>query len=363
MRNKIVFFLVALGVLGALFSAYVYAVPAKPLAPVFNPAPNPYANGIYANGIIESFQTNGENINIYPEVATSVVRILVKEGQEVTQGTPLVELDDTIQRAIVEQQRSQADAAQTVLAELRAQPRAENLAVARAQVEMAAASFKSAQDQLDKQQRSYDIDPQSVSKDAIDGARNAQQVARANLGVYQRQLELTRAGAWAYDVRNQEKQAEALGKAYAASNALLAKYTLRAPADGVVMSINATVGSYMSPQGAYDTYTQGFSPAVVMGTSKGTLAVRCYIDEILIPRLPHAETLEAQMFIRGTNTKIPLEFVRVQPYVSPKIQLSNQRQEKVDLRVLPVIFRFNPPQGVSLYPGELVDVYVGEKHS
>jgi HlyD family secretion protein len=51
----------------------------------------------------------------------------------------------------------------------------------------------------------------------------------------------------------------------------------------------------------------------------------------------------------------------LQPYVSPKIELSNQRQEKVDLRVLPAIFRFVPPPGVALYPGELVDVYVGQE--
>ena len=42
----------------------------------------------------------------------------------------------------------------------------------------------------------------------------------------------------------------------------------------------------------------------------------------------------------GTDLKVPLEFIRVQPYISPKIELSNQRQEQVDLRVLPVVFRF-----------------------
>ncbi len=361
MRNKIIFALVAVGVLGALWSAYVYAVPSKPLAPVFNPAPNPYPDGIYTNGIIESYQSNGENINIYPEVAGSIVRILVTEGQAVTQGMPLVQLDDTIQRATVDQQKSQAEAAQALLEELRAQPRKETLEVARAQLEMAQASLKNMQDQLDKQQRSYDIAPESVSKDALDNAVNGQRVARANLDVVSRQYELTKAGAWVFDVRNQEKQAEALTKAYAASSALLAKYLIKAPIDGVVMSVNATVGSYTSPQGGYDTYTQGFGPVVVMGTSKGTLAVRCYIDEILIPRLPPADKLEAQMFIRGTSTKIPLEFVRVQPYVSPKIQLSDQRQEKVDLRVLPIIFRFQPPAGAQVFPGELVDVYIRGK--
>ena len=361
MRNKVIFFLVVFGALGALASAYVYAVPSKPLPPVFNPAPNPYAQGIYANGIVESYQSNGENTNIYPEVSGSIVRILVAEGQQVTLGTALVQIDDSVQKATAEQQRSQAEAARALLDELRAQPRRENLEVAIAQVEMAKASAKTAEDSLDKQQSAYNLAPESVSKDALDNAINARRVAKANLDVVTRQYELTKAGAWAFDVRNQEKQTEALAKAYSASSALLAKYTIKAPTDGVVLSINATVGSYISPQGAYDSYMQGFGPVVVMGTSQGVLAVRCYIDEILIPRLPPADKLQGQMFIRGTNTKIPLEFVRVQPYVSPKLQLSNQRQEKVDLRVLPVIFRFQRPQGTRVFPGELVDVYVGEK--
>jgi HlyD family secretion protein len=361
MRNKIIFALVILGVLGALGSAYVYAVPAKPLPPLFSPPPDPYARGIYANGIVESYQSNGENTNIYPEVAGSVIGVLVTEGQKVTQGTLLLQIDDSIQKATADQQKSQAEAAKAMLEELRAQPRRENFEVARAQVELAQASLKTAKDTLEKQQRSYRLDPESVSKDTLDNAINAEKVAKANLEVVTRQYDLTKAGAWVFDIRNQEKQAEALAKGYAASSALLAKYSLKAPTDGVVMSINVTVGSYVSPQGAYDSYTQGFAPIVVMGTSRGTLGVRCYIDEILIPRLPPADKLQAQMSIRGTTTKIPLEFVRVQPYVSPKIQLSNQRQERVDLRVLPVIFRFQPPPGVQVYPGELVDVYVGEK--
>jgi HlyD family secretion protein len=87
MRNKLIFSVVVAGALGALVSAYVYAVPGKPLPPVFSPAPDPYAQGIYANGIIESYQGSGENTNIYPEVPGSVVRIFVTEGQHVTQGT------------------------------------------------------------------------------------------------------------------------------------------------------------------------------------------------------------------------------------------------------------------------------------
>ena len=99
-------------------------------------------------------------------------------------------------------------------------------------------------------------------------------------------IELTKAGAWIYDIRNQEKQYNALSKAYTASNSLLAKYTIKAPVDGVVLSINAAVGSYISPQGAYDTYSQGFNPVMVMGSSQSYIGVRCYIDEILIHKMP-----------------------------------------------------------------------------
>ncbi|HUJ58356.1 MAG TPA: biotin/lipoyl-binding protein [Kofleriaceae bacterium] len=361
MRNKIIFVLVVLGALGAGVSAYVYAVPSKTLPPAFDPAHNPYGNGIYANGIVESFQEHGENTNIYPEVAGTVTQIEVAEGQRVRAGDVLAALDASVQRAIVDQQRAQADAAAAMLDELRAQPRHENLAVAKAQLDLATAQLKTARDQLDKQRRSYEIAPESVSRDALDNAVNAEHVAQANLDVVTRQYELTRAGAWVYDVRNEERQHEALVRATAASSALLAKYTIRAPADGIVMSINTTVGSYVSPQGTYDTYTQGMGPVVVMSGANDYLAVRCYVDEILIARLPPPATIRAEMSIRGTTTKVPLEFVRVQPYVSPKIELSNQRQEKVDLRVLPVVFRFRPPEGVRVFPGQLVDVYIGAK--
>lgn len=66
------------------------------------------------------------------------------------------------------------------------------------------------------------------------------------------------------------------------------------------------------------------------------------------------------MSVRGANVKVPIDFVRVQPFVSPKIELSDQREERVDVRVLPLIFKLEKPKNVNLYPGELVDVYIGE---
>jgi HlyD family secretion protein len=127
------------------------------------------------------------------------------------------------------------------------------------------------------------------------------------------------------------------------------------------MSLATMTGSFVSSQGAYDPYTQGYGPVIVMGASARNLEVRVYVDEILINKLPPPARMRATMYVRGTDIAIPLDYERMQPYVSPKIQLSNQRLEQVDVRVLPIIFRLRPPVGMTLYPGQLVDVYIGSK--
>lgn len=323
MRNKLTFLAAALGALIAAFSAYVFGQQPQALPPAYNPAANPYAHGIYSEGIVESAQTQGVNINIYPEVTGPITGVLVSEGEAVHKGQTLVTIDDSIQRPAAEQQQAQ-------------------LAVTRAQIENGKAVVKTAMDVLEKVEKTYAFDHGAVSLQTLDADRDAVSVAETSLKVY-------------------EQQAVEQTKAYAASAALLAKYTIRAPADGVILSIQAAPGSYVSPQGAYNSYTQGMDPLIVMGNRQASLEVRTYVDEILIPRLQNDKQMSARMFIRGTNAQIPMTFSRIQPYVSPKIELSDQRQELVDVRVLPIIFRFNRPKNVNVYPGQLVDVYISSK--
>ena len=323
MRNKLLIAVAIIGILAGFISAYVYGLKSKPQPPAFNPASNPYAKGIYANGIIESSQESGENINIFPEVSGVVTRIMVSEGQHVGKGAPLLMIDDSLQRATAEQQKAQAEAAF-------------------AQIALAKANLKSLMDTLEKQEKSHQMDERSVSLDVLDSARNAVEVAKASLAVA-------------------EKQYQAALKNYQASFVLLSKYVIKAPVEGSALSVNAAVGSYVSSQGAYDSYTGSLDPPIVMGNAGDYIEVRCYVDEILVSRLPNPSKMHARMFIRGSDINIPLEYVRVQPYVTPKIELSNQRTERVDVRVLPVIFRFVRPRDISLYPGQLVDVYIGEE--
>jgi HlyD family secretion protein len=291
--NKIIFTIAILGILAGLVAAYIFGMERKAQPPVFKPVSNPFDSAIYANGMIESDLPSGENINIFPQVSGPITQVFVQEGQQVSAGTPLFTIDDSVQRA---------------------------------STELAAANLKVARDQYDKRLAAYDADPKSVSKDVLDTAEDTVNQATAALK---------------------------------AANALLQYYSVKAPIDGVVLAVNATVGGYVSSQGDYDTYTELFDPLVIMSSPQAYMQVRCYVDEILVSRLPSHWHIQAQMQITGTDIKVPLEFVRVQPYISPKIELSNEKQEQVDLRVLPVIFRFEK-KDAPVYPGQMVDVFIGQ---
>ncbi|MFX8274260.1 biotin/lipoyl-binding protein, partial [Acinetobacter baumannii] len=81
--------------LAGVGAAIYYARQSPPLQPVFQAAANPYATGIYANGIIESDQQSGANLNLYSEVSGTVARILVQEGQAVKRGDALILIEDS----------------------------------------------------------------------------------------------------------------------------------------------------------------------------------------------------------------------------------------------------------------------------
>src|SRR5208283_2399752 len=119
MKNKMVF-ISFIGAVGGIAAAILSGITEPTLPPAYNPAASPYSSAIYAEGIVESAQSSGENINIYPEVAGTVKEILVSEGQQVKAGQPLLRIDDSIQRAATEQQGSSAEAAEALLEELKA---------------------------------------------------------------------------------------------------------------------------------------------------------------------------------------------------------------------------------------------------
>ena len=157
MKPRLELLLAFFGLAVGLIGAYVYGLHAAPQPPAFTPATDPYAKGVYAEGIVESYQDSGANINIYPNVSGTIVDIPVQEGELVRRGTILVRFDDSVQKATAE--------------------------ASKAQVAYARAQLKNAQDELAKQEYSYRLEPKSVSKFTLDDAINAAKVAAANLEV------------------------------------------------------------------------------------------------------------------------------------------------------------------------------------
>ena len=359
MRNKALVALAIVGFLLGVSGAWYFGSTHSAQRPAFKPAESPYVSGIYTTGIVESLQGSGENVNIFPEVTGRVTHMWVSEGDEVKAGAPLFDIDSSVQQAAVDSQKATAEAAFSVLEELKNEPRPENLKIAYAQVTLAEQSVQQAREQYEKRLRSVEIDKHSLSADTVDTALGALRIAEANLAAVTRQYELVKAGAWAYQVRSQEKVYQAAQKQYEASEALLRRYTVRATTDGQVIRINVPVGGYVSLGGVYATYTQSTVPTVVLSPGGEPLGVRVFVDEILLQRLPDAAHIVAQMQVRGSEVRVQLEFVRVQPYVTPKIELSDQRTEQIDVRVLPVLFKFKPTKQLRLYAGQQVDVYIG----
>ena len=113
--------------------------------------------------------------------------------------------------------------------------------------------------------------------------------------------------------------------------------------------------------GAKGIYVGIIERCLVMGADHDCLQVRAYVDETLVHALPAPSKLIGRMFIRETNTSVPLMFVRVPPSVSLKIERSDEWQEPEDVPVLPVIFRFDPAPDLAVHPGLLVDVLIGKR--
>jgi membrane fusion protein, multidrug efflux system len=100
---------------------------------------------IAATGQIEAVQS----IDLRPEVDGRIVDIVIREGQEVEQGTPLLKVDDAQLKAQVAQLEAQRDLAQQALA--RAKELAQENASSAADLEKAEAEARGAQAQYDLQ--------------------------------------------------------------------------------------------------------------------------------------------------------------------------------------------------------------------
>lgn len=317
----------------------------------------PYPKAVQAEGVIANDAPAGGVVDVFPEVSGVVASMLVKEGDTVAAGQPLFALDDTTQRATTESLHMQAEAARITLAKMKAPPRKEQVDVALAQVAQARAAVKAAEGQHRRLAKAAALDARAVSREALDIASDAVAQARAALAVSQRELDLLRAGPGAPDIANQKAQTDALDRAWASSKSLLDKYVVRAPIDGVVLTVSAPKGAYLAPLGVFDPATQNSLPAVVLAPKQAGLSVTAYVDQGKVDGLPTRGAFTATMVVRGSGARVPLEFVRAQTTLIPRPILTPQDKDR-DPRVLPILFRVPAASKARLYPGQIVDVYI-----
>jgi hypothetical protein len=86
------------------------------------------------------------------------------------------------------------------------------------------------------------------------------------------------------------------------------------------------------------------------------LHVRVDVDENDASRVcPGASAIGC---LRGNkDVKVPLAFVRFEPYVLPKKSLTGDSTERVDTRVLQVVFSFERGE-LPIYVGQQMDVFI-----
>lgn len=273
--------------------------------PPLPPAPKPYAQSVSATGILEALS---ENVAIGVPQPGLVTEVKVKVNDTVKAGDVLFRLDDRDLRA------------QEISTTAR-------MAVAQAKIAVAAAQLAKLEAQLTR--LTSVTDPRAVSLDDLENRRQDVAVAQAQLAAARADLAATEG----------ELKSIAL---------LIDRLTVRAPRDGTVIQVNIRAGEYAA--------TAPRNPAMIVGET-ARLQVRADVDEQNATRIRPGQKGHASL--KGDpSVSFPLEFVRVEPYVIPKVSLTGAGTERVDTRVLQVIFSLNRPENPPLYVGQQVDVFI-----
>lgn len=339
-------YLLPLLAVGLLLFAVRYVTSAQktepPLPPPAAPPRSPYSNTVAGTGVVEP-QT--ENISVGANLPGVVVEVLVHVNQKVKAGDALFRLDDREFKAKLKLMQAQTAQAEASLIRQQQLPREEDKPVARAKVTEVEAMVK---DKLAIYQRASQLrQSNAISEEEFVVREQAYLMTRAQLEQAKAQLELLEAGAWKYDL-DVARQAVEQAKAQIEQVKIdIERLTVKALVDGEVLQVNVRPGEYVG-------ITAGQAYIVLGNVDK--LHVRVSIDEHDIPR--YRPGVKARAMLKGTPEIVyPLSFVRVEPFVVPKKSLTGENTERVDTRVLQVIYAVDS-QPQRLYVGQQLDVFL-----
>lgn len=307
-RNIILAYVLPALALAGLAAGVVYAshasAPPVPVPPVADPAAPPYDRYISGSGIVEAAS---RDVGVATPTSGVIVEIPVTVGDAVKKGDLLFRLDDRERKAALAQQKAALAVARAKVAEAR-------VALEKARAD--AARVRSLRDG-----RAVSAEEAAQRGYAEDAARTALASATADAS-----------------------QAEAAARAMEVD---LERLCVRAPMDATVLQVNVSEGEYATA-GVLST------PLVMLG-DVSRLHVRVDIDENIAWR--YRAGMPATVFLRGNRDfSAPLRFVRVEPYVLPKTSLTGDTTERVDIRVLQVLYAFDA-KDMPAYVGQQVDVY------
>ncbi len=353
LRPFVIVFLV-LALAGAAVGVYTAATagekPPKP-PPARTPSVNPFGRGIASSGLIEA---STRNVEISAPESGLVEEVFVRVGDRVKRGAALFRLES---RAL-EAELIRAEAARTLakarLAQLEAMPRPEEIPPLEAAVQ-------AAQARADDAHRMFGL-ASDASRDGgstpseLDQKRYAALTADAELAKATATLALMKAGAWSAEIDVAKSSVAQMDADIASWRLRLERLTVRSPIDGVVLKREVEPGEYETTQ-----RPSGTAPPLVLGDLT-ILRVRAQVNEEDAPQLRLGARGMAR--VRGAYPiETPLKMLWIEPLAIAKRQLTGAASELVDTRVVDVLFEVLPDErlsasGVSLYPGQIVDVFI-----
>jgi len=310
------------------------------------PAPPPETTTdttVAAEGLVEP---TSENISLSCPVSGLVTKLYVKAGDRVREGQPLFALDDRDLVADLGVKRAALVAAQARLAKLQQAPRAEEVPPSEAKVDEAKAQLADAEVQVRLIESV--TDRRAVRQEDVERRRLNYQASKARLDEAEKDLALIKAGTWSADLAVGQADIDQAAAAVRQDEINIDRLTMRAPADGIILQNKVRLGQYAQAGILSD-------PLMVFGAGKG-LHVRADVDENDAWRVRPGSPAVARL--RG-NSRIsfPLEFVRFEPYVIPKQSLTGDVTERVDTRVLQVIYQFKDPR-TAVFDGQQLDIFI-----
>ncbi|WP_165227644.1 HlyD family secretion protein [Aquisphaera insulae] len=309
---------------------------------------------LYGAGLVEAQR---ENIPIGTVVPGMVAEVYVdgrpgyepahkKVGDRVKKGEPLFRIDDRDLRAELAVRESALRAAEAQLHRLIRMPRPEDLPPAEAAVEESRARLKDAEAAYYRDLALFD--KKMLAASDFDKDRYTMQAAKATLAKAEADLAKLKAGSWKEDIDVQRAAVEQAKAQVENIRIMLDRLVVRAPVDGQVLQVNVRPG-----QVATITWKE---PMLVLG-EVNQLHVRVDIDENDLHRF--REGLPGTATLKGRKAPVfPLRFVRIEPYVIPKKSLTGDNTERVDTRVLQVLYALPDDRPAAVYVGQQMDVFL-----